>query len=233
MNLICDILIVGIVLAAAWIGKKRGLVKTFFNFFGSLIAFFTAFLLERPLAVFLDERIFRSALVKQFLSAVESAAQKTVSELDFAALPESVSEVLARFGTDSESVRSLVLSAGEGSLAEKVATGIVSPISAVLSGVVAFVLLFVLASVLIRVLERAFNLVARLPVLNFSNRFLGLFCGVVWGLFLAFLFACAMQRLAPALQGSENQFLQSFDPEKTVLLRWFSAVNLLGFLTNN
>ena len=61
---------------------------------------------------------------------------------------------------------------------------------------------------------------------NFSNRFLGFAIGALWGLLIATIASGVIVLAAPVLQGSEQAFWASLDPEKTYLLKLFYQMSL-------
>jgi len=230
MNLILDLLIVAVVVLCAWIGKTRGFIRTIFGFLGSLISFFAASILARPVGNFLAEKFFSPAITRYFSALLSEQAQTEASKIDFSNLPEACNEVLVRFGITSEQIGNLVeQGATSGAQAlEKVAEFVVTPVAMSVGFAVAFVVLFVFFAVLIRILVKALDLISRLPILNFSNRILGLAAGALWGLFLAVLLSALLRISEPGLQGSGVPFLQNIDLEKTYLIRFLSKIDFFG-----
>jgi len=234
MNWIADLSVLLMIASAALIGRKNGFIKTFFSFFGSLISFVVASVLARPTGVFIGERFFAPVLKNKVIAAFLEGAQDRLEQIDFSSLPDSYQSLLARFGVDFDEVHSFVSglasSSGE-ETAEKVAVWIVDPIAEMAGIALMFVLLFIGTSLAVRLAVKALDLIARLPILNFSNHLLGLALGAAWGILLAFVFSGVLNLLEPTLQGSESLFLSAFDVEKTILVRFFTQFDLFGIFT--
>ncbi len=74
MNIICDVLLVLVIVLCAFFGRRKGFVKTFFDLFGTILAFFAAFFLNKPFAAFLSEKIFHPPLSNRFTESLRKAA---------------------------------------------------------------------------------------------------------------------------------------------------------------
>ncbi len=231
MNLICDTLIFLLIIICALIGKKRGFIKTFFGFFGSLIAFIFSSIAAKPIGEFFSEKLFFPALKKYFLESLSQKASLATESVDLSALPEPCLDFLQRFGfSENDLSEFLSNQAASGSLAlENLADTVIKPIADSVGHAVALIVLFVLSAVAIRILVKILDLVSKLPFLNFSNQTLGLVAGILWGLLLSVILSSLLVALEPAIRGSENAFLASFDSAQTYLVQFFSSLHLLFF----
>ncbi len=231
MNILADLILVAVIALCAFIGRKNGFVKTIFSFFSSIVAFIVASLLSRPIGAFLGENVFYPFFEKHVLTALSEGAGKSVAEIDFSALPEACKAVLSRFQVTEEALKGFLAESGQTAgqaTADAVGRYVAEPIAHSVGVAVAFAALFIVSLILLRILSRALDLISKLPVLNFSNRTLGLVIGLVFGLFIAFLLSGILSLSEPMLQGVENAFFQAFDVEETVLLKLFSKVDLLS-----
>lgn len=231
MNLILDLIILVVFLICLWRGHKNGFIKSFFGLFGSIAAFILSSLFAGPLGTFLGESFFSPVMEKYLLSALSERIGTAVENLDFSALPSSCDDILSRFGVTAESVKEMLVSesatVGQ-SAVEQLSETVILPGSVSIGYAVAHIVLFIVLSIAIRFAVKALDLVAKLPVLNFSNKTLGVLMGAVWGLFLAIIFSCVLVYLEPMMQGSENGFSSAFDIEQTYLIRFLSKIDLLG-----
>lgn len=234
MNLILDLVILLVILLSVWSGKRNGFIKSFFGFFGSIAAFVLASLLARPAGAFLSEQFIRPAMDQYFVNALSERIGTAAENLDFSTLPESCNDILSRFGVSVESLKDMVanetVTAGESAL-ETVSRLVIEPISDSIGYAVSYIVLFIVLAIVIRIVVKALDLVAKLPVLNFSNKTLGIVMGAVCGIFLAIVFSGAVMYLEPVLQGSENPFLSAFEVDRTYLLHFFSKIDLLGLFS--
>ncbi len=232
MNILVDAIILIVLLLCVWGGHKNGFIKSFFGLFGSVAAFILSSILANPIGRWLGEKFIFPIMEKYLLTALSARIGTTVENLDFSALPASCDDILSRFGFSSESVKELLVAKGDTlgeNMLESVSNYVIQPISDTVGFAIAYIALFIVLSIAIRLAVKALNLVAKLPVLNFSNKTLGLLMGVVWGLFLSLVLSGAFSYLEPALQGNKIQFVNEFDVEKTYLVRTLSKIDLLGF----
>ncbi len=233
MNIFCDLLILAFFLLCVFLGYKRGFIKTFFGFFGKVIAFVLTAITAKPLAGYVSGHIFYPFLKEKFLADLTEKTGQTVASLDFSDLPEICQEILARFGTDtaslSEHLAKITVEGGE-SVAETASLWVVKPFADSLSYSVSFLALFLLFSIAIRILTKVLNLVSKVPGLNFSNRLLGIAAGVLEGLLLSVLISFVLSLAEPAIQGNENEWIRSFSLEQTHLVKLFAKFNVLGIL---
>lgn len=234
MNILIDLLLLVILILCILMGKKRGFIKSFFGFFGSLIAFFLTSLLAKPLGSFFSSAFLYPFLRQRFLTALSQEIGQGVSGIDFAGLPESCQQILARFGTDAEAIADHVATASQtvgDAAADAAAQFVALPLADAASYALAFFLLFVVFSVAIRIAVHLLDLVSKLPLLNFSNRFLGLLAGALQGFFLVLVLSAILVYAAPWIESSPNPFLASFDPEQTYLLKFLSGIDFFGMFS--
>ncbi|MBR3836663.1 MAG: CvpA family protein [Clostridia bacterium] len=234
MNILIDLLLLAILILCIWMGKKRGFIKSFFGFFGSIIAFFLTSLFAKPLGSFFSSAFFYPFLRQRFLTVLSQEIGQSASGIDFSALPESCQQLLARFGTDAEAIADHVATASQtvGDAAADTVSGFVAlPLADAASYALAFFLLFVVFSVAVRIAVHLLDLISKLPILNFSNRFLGLLAGALQGFFLVLVLSAILVSAAPWIGSSPNPFLASFDPEQTYLLKFLSGFDFFGMFS--
>lgn len=180
-----DLITVLIIVISAFLGRKRGFIRTFFNLFGTLVAYLAASILSKPIG---------SWIAKVFL---EPSLGMMIAEKRAPEYAEYSLQMLASY------------------------------VSAPIGKMIAFVLLFVGVYVLLRFAVRFFDLVAKLPILNFSNRTLGLVAGILWGIVLAVLFSFAVRLFFCAFP---DAVANAYDViERTYLIRFFSGLDILGY----
>jgi len=230
MSVLFDLLLVAVIVLFAYIGKKRGFIKSFFSFFGSIISFFLSSLLAHPVGDFLSEKMISPALQNAFVNRFSDAVGNSTS-VDFSALPEAAKQVLSTFGITVSEAETIVLEASEnmsGGAASVLAQHVVPPVANAVGFALSFVLLFVVFSVAIRVLVSVLNLISKLPFLNFSNKTLGLLVGVVEGLFISILLSELLRLSEPYLQGGDIPVLSGIHLVETYFARFLSGLGLFG-----
>lgn len=231
MNLLCDLFALALVVICAVFGWFKGFVKTFFSLFGTLLGLIGAAVLSPIFASFLKETFFLPAISRSVLTILTEKTGQSASEINLLELPEEANAIVARF-SGAVNIKEWAVaegaSSGEGVLT-KFARTVADPLASAASYVVAFLVLFLVLFVLLRVLCHVLDLIAKIPVLRFSNRSLGLVCGVIKGVLLAFVFALVLDQLSGALRGSENDFIASYDTAKTYLIRFLVQFHPMNF----
>ena len=226
MSLILDLAVLGVLAFCIWNGKRRGFIKTFFGFFGSLIAYALTALFAKPVGTLIGGAIFPS-MRDRFLDSVAQRTGEAVDRIDLTALPESCNDLLAPFGLTAESlsdrVSEVVEESGRSS-AEHLSEIFIRPLADSIGIAIAAILLFVVFLVIIRVVTHVLDLISKFPGLNFSNRILGLVAGAVQGIFLAVLISALLMLAAPIF----TELGLGIDPNKTILVRFFGTIPLLG-----
>ncbi len=230
MNIFCDVFLLLIIILFAWIGKKRGFLLTFFDFFRHVISFVSAFLFAKPISNFLCNRFF-CPLISSYFSKKMMAFVSTESfELE-----EFIEKFSGYFALLSLSIEDFTESLQEQGamvveqIIEKLAKTLAMPIANTISYVFAFLAIFVIVSLSATFLIKVLNVVAKLPVLRFSNETLGLIMGILWGILLTYVFSEFLVSFAPLLQNSKIPFFEDFVPEKTLYIRFITKLKFIDF----
>ncbi len=223
MNIIFDIFLVLVILLSAFIGKKRGFVKTFFGFFESIVSFVIASFFARPIGDFLSKTFLEPAISKYFLRSFLKTSGEITTGISFESLSDASKEFLTRFHIDGATFDSFFTGAGESvsESLEAVFLSVAAPIASSVAYAISFLILFIGISFLFRIIIKLVDLVSKLPFLNFSNKFLGLFVGLLWGIVLAIVISYTVVLIEPFLKGT--QLFQKFSSQETVLLKLLSG----------
>lgn len=225
MNIILDLLVILIVVLFAFIGKTKGFVKTFFGFFGSIISFIFASVFAKPIGTFLSGKAIFPVLKKYFLATLSEKAGEKIQTFDYQSLSETAKEFLLRFQISEEKVQPFSISAQDSFVeaGEKMAETVLTPFSESIGYAIAYITLFIVFSIVIRILVKVFNLFDKLPIIRFSNHFLGLIVGVLWGVLIAFLFSNLLALAEPVFFDSKYDLINCIDIEKTFLVKYLSS----------
>ena len=89
--------------------------------------------------------------------------------------------------------------------------------------VVGFAVTYIIVSIIVGVLFKIFNILAKLPVINFANRALGITAGVALGLLLVFVFMAVVSFTTP---GTFTGFVRD-DIQSSGLLGWIYDHNFI------
>lgn len=205
MSILIDIAVIALIAVFAFIGYRKGLVKTLLNFAGVFIALIAAFYIASPLSSFVFDTFFIDRIHNGVNKAIVNSAADTVTGA-VAAVPDYIKKGAKALDINVEKVISDSDPKSGVSFAEDVAETITQkvarPIVTRLLAIILFIILFVLLRVLIKVIANALNLVARLPGLNLANRTLGAVIGFAEGLLIAYVCCFAIMQIADIKGGS-------------------------------
>ena len=205
MSILIDIAVIALIAVFAFIGYRKGLVKTLLNFAGVFIALIAAFYIASPLFSFVFDTFFSDRIHNGVNKAIVNSAADTVTGA-VAAVPDYIKKGAKALDINIEKVISDSDPESGVSFAEDVAETITQkvarPIVTRLLAIILFIILFVLLRVLIKVIANALNLVARLPGLNLANRTLGAVIGFAEGLLIAYVCCFAIMQIADIKGGS-------------------------------
>lgn len=205
MSILIDIAVIALIAVFAFIGYRKGLVKTLLNFAGVFIALIAAFYIASPLSSFVFDTFFIDRIHNGVNKAIVNSAADTVTGA-VAAVPDYIKKGAKALDINIEKVISDSDPESGVSFAEDVAETITQkvarPIVTRLLAIILFIILFVLLRVLIKVIANALNLVARLPGLNLANRTLGAVIGFAEGLLIAYVCCFAIMQIADIKGGS-------------------------------
>lgn len=163
--MVLDIVLLLILVISAYLGYKRGFIKTLASFIGKFIALTLAYLYYAPFQKLLTELTGMDGYVlkKVKLSLVAlggHAAESSVAGSDIDALgkmplPSALKEKMADYLKQS---------------ANSLGNSVAQTLSDFIMSLLAFFLLFLLIAIAISVIVKVLDLVAKLPVLNAFNR---------------------------------------------------------------
>lgn len=189
MNVLLMVILVFFIVHA-FIGMKRGLIKTIFSMFSVIVALLaTAFLSpivtqklqenEKVMAYFTEKA---DALLPfdevQSMSNLEKKKSEQIQFLESLPLPESIREQLTQ-NNSKDYYTALGVDTFRAYLCNYIACMIISAIS--------FVLTFLAMIALLKILCFSLDLISKLPVLNQVNHLLGMAAGMAYALLLIFV----------------------------------------------
>ena len=231
MNIILDLIVLGLIVLFAWLGKTRGFVKTVFSFFGSLLSFLLASFFAKPIGAFVSEKALFPAMKAYFVKVFTENIEFPDSLFDFSQLSESSKAILENFQITEDKLSQFSIQAEDSFVTgiNKMADSVLAPISEAVAYAISYFVLFLLFSLAIKILVRVFNLFDKLPLIHFSNHFFGLIVGLLWGLLIAFLVSNLLSLVEPMLFDGTGSFWNQIDLDKTILIKWFSSGDFFSY----
>lgn len=233
MSIILDIAIVLIFALTVYFAYKNGFVKTAVSAISFVLAIVVTAMFASPVAEFLKQ----TAVAE----AVEQATEKVIGD----ALYESSQSVKDLLEGKSEDFNKLLAVTGQdtrelsdwfdsndtqaANSKELLASRIAEPITDAVATVIAVVLLFIGTQIAVVIIARALDIVAKLPIIRFANKWLGVALGVVLAFFRVTLFCFAMGVLINSSAFLGSDFLAGLDPDKTLIYKIFSEIDIFSF----
>ena len=258
MNIVLDVLVVGIFAASIILGAARGFIKSIMGLVSGLIALVLALVFTPTLSGIIDERVVHPALsgfVEDRLAAVSPAggSDDGIGEM-IEEKPSAFREILDSFGitlsefetelsdrTEAPAQTSPATSGGEqkaangtvGSLLQNAASVISSRFSGIISSVVAFIVIYIVALILLRIITFMLEGLFSLEPLKTSDKVLGALFGLVAGAVSCVAVCTVTAKLLPYLANSDNAFFANITSEKTLLFKYFSDIGFIKEFIGN
>lgn len=180
INVIFDIVLVGILLAGALIGLKNGFIDTIARPVKFVLALVLAFSLARSVGNFLVEPLIGPAIshkLSDILIEKYSDITATTASRD---LPTLVKIAASMCGVDIQGVASV---ADGASVIESVANAVAEPVVSVISLVLGFIITYFLAKIVLKFVLMIINALVNNGIAGIVNKSIG----CVFTLFLAFV----------------------------------------------
>ncbi len=174
--IIADIITVAIIIISMIIGRKRGFIKTVSGILTVIIAFSLASFAAKETAPVISEKYISPYLSSAIVDEVKQTPENTL-DLD------ELSNLFSNIGIPEGIISSAVADVSK-TLTQNIAeplTTMTNNISARLTFGALFIIYFLILLLAVSLLFKLLNLISKLPVLNFTNRLLGLIFGLISG----------------------------------------------------
>lgn len=223
MGIFLDVLVVLVFGLSVFLGWKNGLVKSLTGLVSFAVAIAVASWLSTPLANWAFDSAVAPAITASIVDVQDSATQSAIQSADemLAELPDGVRTLLTSVGIELDETLADQLQADSvGTLAERLVTDVFKPMVVSIFRVVAMLLLFVVTSLVMSVVMWIVDKAFKLPVLQETNRILGVIPGAVNGV-LGMLIAVTVVQLLCSLEVLITQ--DAID--STLIVSWLSSFN--------
>lgn len=223
MGIFLDVLVVLVFGLSVFLGWKNGLVKSLTGLVSFAVAIAVASWLSTPLANWAFDSAVAPAITASIVDVQDSATQSAIQSADemLAELPDGVRTLLTSVGIELDETLADQLQADSvGTLAERLVTDVFKPMVVSIFRVVAMLLLFVVTSLVMSVVMWIVDKAFKLPVLQETNRILGVIPGAVNGV-LGMLIAVTVVQLLCSLEVLITQ--DAID--STLIVCWLSSFN--------
>ncbi len=225
MNFLIDAIIVIIAAACCIWGFKSGFVKMIVSFLKNIIAIIIASVFASKLGAYLYENVFKSVFESLTVDKISKwLGTSTDGAPDIGPLLDTEnSEFLSfidKLGFDFGSISEKYAEFGE-SAEEAMIEYISRPLGVTVSNVVAFILIFIASVLIIKLIGFIIDKIVKLPVLNVTNRLLGLVLGAVLGVIFIFVFTGIVDAILPLIKINDEHIVVGAVEEGTILYKYF------------
>lgn len=223
MGIFLDVLVVLVFGLSVFLGWKNGLVKSLTGLVSFAVAIAVASWLSTPIANWVFDSAVAPAITASIVDVQDTATQSAINSADemLATLPEGMRTLLTSVGIDIDETLADQLNANSvGTLAERLVNDVFKPMVVSIFRVVAMLLLFVVTSLVMSVVMWIVDKAFKLPVLQETNRVLGVIPGAVNGVLGMLLAVTVMQLLCSLDVLITQDALQS-----TLIVNWLGNIN--------
>ncbi len=234
MGIVIDIIILvicGFVIFNAW---KNGLIKSVMGLVTGIVSFIAAYSFAPVFGDFIYEKYALKMISDGIAKTLESLSRTAAGTFDLSSMveemPDSLVQIINRYAVDSGKLSEMCgnITEGTSDTVASVAEYISAPIADTLSAAVAFIVIFIGVFVVLSLLTFIVDLIFHLPVLNGTNKSLGLVFGVIEALIIAFLISNVAAAVITSLGSIDSSVFGSHVVEGSYVMRFFSMIDLFG-----
>lgn len=225
ISLIIDVIAAAVIILAAAIGKKRGLVKMLWRCASWIITIILAVILSAPVSALLADSEAAHKINSTIKNTVEeyisSAALNNTDTIQIS--DKAVNDIAHSTGIPAILIPSAasVLNTGISNGINSISDNISDIISNAVMRVASWIILMIIIKIIISILYHALNIASKLPLINTANRTFGALLGVINALFLIYI------SLAVVLFLVQNGTIPQRIIENTYLVKYFYNNNIL------
>ena len=170
--MILDIIIIALIVLGAFSGYKKGLVGVLVSFVGILLSIFLAFLLQTPLANYLEND---TSIGKNINQTIQESLNKQLNANNDSSAENKNTAITSQDNVYNMTLKMLTNNNEQGLTVEQSSKLITSFI---LKGI-SFITVFIIVFIICYILQMALNIVFELPILSSVNKLGGLGIGAL------------------------------------------------------
>ena len=236
MGYVVDLIIVVIAFCVIFNAWKKGFVKSVAGLVTGVVAFIAAYAFTPVLGEYIYKNFALETLSGGIAKTIGSLSRTDAGKFDLASMfqdmPDALKQIIERYSVNTEKFGEMCAGVTEGTeaTAEKVSEYIAAPIADTLSSAAAFIAIFVAALIVLKLLVFLIDLIFKLPVLNSTNKTLGLLFGVGEALVLAVLISSVSAAVITALGSVDPEVFGASVVERSYIMKVLSSIDLFGLL---
>ena len=235
MALIIDLLLLAIIGTCVYSGYRKGFISSVINLCSFAISFLCGWYFSPPLAEYLKDKLFFGKIRDGIAEAIGKFIGEGIGNIDISSLfkirPEAFLKFTERFGIDMSELENYYVTSGVGGesaeITQDLAGFIASPITDLIASICAFAIIFFGVTILLKLMSGILNALFNLPMLKFTNRFLGVILGIGCGLLYAWITCCILASLIPALETLYPEWINMNILNSTIIYNLLNGVNIM------
>ncbi len=234
MALAIDIAIAAICVFVAARAYKNGLVKSVMSFARGIVSLVAAYAFTPTLARLIYDSFLLDGIscgISESIASLSSVGEGAFDlESMFEAMPETLSRIMEKYGTDAASLGKMCegITRGGAEQVAKISEYIASPVARGIATGIAFMLLLVVINLALSAVTYLLDAIFHLPVLNGANKFFGLVFGVLEALLLLVMLGYGGALLVGYLGSIDGELFGEHVVESSVIMRTMSSLDLFG-----
>lgn len=225
MYIAIDVILAAIIAAVVIGAVKRGFIRSVFQLGSTVAAIVIAVIFYKELSDYFLNAFVLEKTTEYIGGFLENFAADISSAADFsaiaAALPEQVHSTAELLGINVEEVLEKYISADSLISTDALSESISLSVAIVISNILAFAALFLGSLIVLNLVCFILDKLAKLPLLNGTNRFLGLIFGALEGVVLGMVLAKVMEALCSAYGALNPEFTFTDLANNTYVAKFF------------
>ena len=236
MGYVVDFIIVVIAVCVIINAWKKGFIQSVAGLVTGVVSFIAAYAFTPVLGDFIYKSFALDTLSAGIEKTIGSLSRTDAGKFDlssmFSEMPDALKQIIERYSVDSDKLGEMCAGVTEGTekTVEKLSEYIAAPIADTLSSAAAFIAIFVCSLIVLKLVVFVIDLIFKLPVLNSTNKTLGLLFGVCEALILAVLISSVSAAVITALGSVDPVTFGAQIVEDSYIMKTLSSLDLFGLL---
>ncbi len=225
MAYIIDIVLIAMFSLIVVFAVKKGFAKIALNLVTTVLSYIAAYVLGRPTAEFLYDKVIRTMIENSLEKNIEkSPAGDVITQTKglIESLPQGLMKLADKIGFNTsaalESVDSANISAK--GISAAITDSVLKPMVIVLLTVICSIVIFIVASIIFGIIAKLINKVFKMPVVKNVNRFLGGVVGIVQGIILLFVVCSLFYFFGGVFGGKMAEYI-----DNSLIIKFINGIN--------
>jgi uncharacterized membrane protein required for colicin V production len=215
MNVIFDVLTVGIIVAVIWSSAAKGFVRSVIELCGYIASFIVAGIFSIPVGNWIYEHLLKTAFyngASGYIQTLTGAAEQSFKQflIDY------------HLNTD---ILSNAAKSGNDAVNSAIVKDLVAPMGSIIGRGIAFIVIFILCFALVRILAHVGDIINKLPVIRSINRLGGAAIGVVKAALIMFVICTIVAVLIPVFAVQKDPPFTNTTINSTYVFKTIYQVN--------